>query len=80
LMERLRGSLRTALGGHPIPVTVSVGAVTFETLPATVADMVARADQAMYRAKRAGRGTVQLDVWREPPAPRRAAEGAAATA
>jgi len=79
LLERLRSDLRVALGSPSGPVTLSIGSVTFETLPASVAEMVASADAAMYRAKRAGKGTVHLEVVRGPmaeegePAPARGA-------
>lgn len=43
-------------------VTASIGAVTFETLPASVDDLVARVDALMYEAKRAGKDTSRLGV------------------
>jgi diguanylate cyclase (GGDEF)-like protein len=62
LSERLRAAVQGhpfAFGGAPIPVTVSVG-VARAPGPAifTASDLVARADEAMYAAKRGGRNRV----------------------
>jgi len=46
------------------PVSLSIGAVTFEAAPASVQEMVARADAAMYAAKRAGKGWIRVEVVR----------------
>ncbi len=62
LLARLRGRMGVALAQRGRHVTLSVGAVTFQAAPATVAEMVARADEAMYQAKRAGKGTIHLEV------------------
>jgi predicted signal transduction protein with EAL and GGDEF domain len=43
---------------------LSIGAVTFEAAPASVQEMVARADAAMYAAKRAGKGWIRVEVVR----------------
>ena len=70
--ERLRASIAAApLGG--VPVTISVGVAGW---PADVAfaRALARADVALYEAKRAGRDRVVLDV--EPAGGRRAGEAA----
>ncbi len=44
------------IGGQGRPISVSVGAVTFRYPPADVAELVRRSDDAMYAAKRAGKG------------------------
>jgi diguanylate cyclase (GGDEF)-like protein len=64
LLERLRASVGTASAGRGGPVTLSIGAVTFEAAPASVPEMVARADAAMYAAKRAGKGWIRIEVVR----------------
>lgn len=61
--ERLRSTvggdpIRTAAG--PVPVTVSIGVATHHTPDTTMADLLARADAALYRAKRAGRDRIAL--------------------
>ena len=56
------GSTPTALPGHadPVRVTISIGLALATTLNATGADIIDRADQALYRSKAEGRNTVRL--------------------
>ena len=62
LAERLRATVdehRFVFGDAPIPVTISVGVSYAPGLGiATTVDFVARADEALYAAKRAGRNRV----------------------
>ena len=62
LSERIRASVEThpfAFGGKPIRVTISVGVSRAPGLAiATAMDLVARADEALYAAKRGGRNRV----------------------
>jgi two-component system cell cycle response regulator len=62
LSERLRASVEAhpfIYGGTPIPVTVSVGVARAPAAGLeTAADFIARADETMYTAKRAGRNRV----------------------
>jgi two-component system cell cycle response regulator len=62
LSEQLRAAVEAhafAFGGQPIPVTVSVGVARAPDAGiATAGDLVARADEAMYAAKRGGRNRV----------------------
>jgi two-component system cell cycle response regulator len=62
LSERLRGAVeahRFVFGDAPIAVTISVGVSYAPGLAiATAIDLVARADEALYAAKRAGRNRV----------------------
>lgn len=46
-------------GGAPLPVTVSVGVATMSN-DASFADLLARADRAMYQAKKDGRDCVRI--------------------
>jgi diguanylate cyclase (GGDEF)-like protein len=65
LLERLRTAVgAAAAAGRGGPVTLSIGAVTFEAAPGSVPEMVARADAAMYAAKRAGKGWIRIEVVR----------------
>ncbi|HVV16749.1 MAG TPA: GGDEF domain-containing protein [Polyangia bacterium] len=62
LSERLRAAVAShafAFGGQAIPVTVSVGVARApDPAIASTGDLVARADEAMYAAKRGGRNRV----------------------
>ena len=67
LAERVRCSVEelelAADDGTPIPLTVSVGgAVLAGSSDRPVADLVAAADRALYRAKEGGRNRVALDA------------------
>jgi diguanylate cyclase (GGDEF)-like protein len=62
LVGRLRGRLGAALAARGWAASLSVGAVTFERAPPSRSEMLSLADGAMYRAKRAGKGTIYLEV------------------
>ncbi|MCL2565482.1 MAG: diguanylate cyclase [Defluviitaleaceae bacterium] len=47
---------------HKIPVTVSIGLASCKGQGDTLADIIKRADYAMYEAKASGRNTVKLSV------------------
>ncbi len=62
IVERLRRALAAKVvdwNGTPIRATASIGACHVTRLPVDPADMVHRLDEAMYRAKRAGRDRVR---------------------
>jgi PleD family two-component response regulator len=54
--------LREALSGRGDAVTFSIGVATFPVPPASVDEMILRADELMYEAKRSGRGQVRFEV------------------
>jgi diguanylate cyclase len=54
-LDRLQAHLRPRLAGPGGPVTVSIGAAVIQEGDADWAAWLARADQAMYRAKKEGR-------------------------
>jgi len=62
LGERLRATIAATpvivADGVPLTVTVSVGAAVVVTAPASAAELVDRADRALYAAKAAGRDCV----------------------
>jgi PAS domain S-box-containing protein len=75
LAERLRATISgspislTADGG-PVRVAVSIGVASFPDMATEMDDLVARADAALYAAKRAGKDRVEV-YWRREAAPDR---------
>jgi diguanylate cyclase (GGDEF)-like protein len=59
LAERLRTSCSRATGPGDARATCSIGLVTFGHPPATVEEMLAKADELMYQAKAAGGNRIQ---------------------
>ncbi|GLP75554.1 hypothetical protein TUM20983_26640 [Mycobacterium antarcticum] len=61
MVRRISGELSGPyrIGERIIDVSVSVGVTT--TMGSALGDLMARSDQAMYRAKRAGRGLIAMD-------------------
>lgn len=66
LLERLRASIAQELGDAACPASVSIGAVSFNSPPATVEDMVRQADATMYEAKAAGKNRLNIRAALEP--------------
>lgn len=59
--ERIRGAveaLEVTWNGRSVPITISVGSATFDPTIESADDLLHRADEALYRAKRAGRNQV----------------------
>ncbi len=63
LAERLRVQLREAVAGRGDDVTFSMGVATFLEPPASVDEMILRADELMYQAKRSGKDRWQAGTW-----------------
>ena len=63
LAERLRLQLREALAGRGDDVTFSIGVATFVRPPASVDEMILRADELMYQAKRSGKDRWRAGTW-----------------
>jgi diguanylate cyclase (GGDEF)-like protein len=59
IVKRMRKNLQDAIGEKRWPVTMSVGAVTFYTPPATVDAMIAEADKLMYIVKSNGKNDIR---------------------
>jgi len=67
LLARLRTTLVQAMSDHGWRVGFSCGAATFVTPADSVDQMMARADELMYEAKRTAKGSMRLSVVGEPP-------------
>ena len=63
LAERLRLQLRETLAGRGDAVTFSIGVATFVHPPASVDEMILRADELMYEAKRSGKDGWRAGSW-----------------
>ncbi len=61
LSERLLGEMEK----KDWPVTFSTGVVVFESLPPSGDELVRLADDAMYRAKKAGKNRMEVEVFRK---------------
>jgi diguanylate cyclase (GGDEF)-like protein len=79
LAERLRAALAAAaveLNGVHVRPTLSIGVAAFPAQAQNGADLLARADEALYRAKRAGPTGCRREPGREAPGdPRGAGAG-----
>lgn len=63
--RRLHGILTNTMQKAGWQVGFSLGVAVFETIP-TVDEMLAYTDKLMYEAKRGGKGTFRVSVYREP--------------
>ncbi|MBI4540582.1 MAG: GGDEF domain-containing protein [Gemmatimonadetes bacterium] len=63
LLLRLKKSLDEEMQRNGWPVSVSVGAVTFNVPPPSVDAMLKRADDLMYAVKSGGKNDVRLEQW-----------------
>jgi diguanylate cyclase (GGDEF)-like protein len=64
LLDEVRIRAREDLATLGLPLTLSMGAVTFESAPPDVNTMTHLADELMYEVKRAGRDAVRHRRWR----------------
>lgn len=72
LLGRLRAALLAVMARHGWPVTFSIGAATFLAPPASIDEIMARADELMYEAKRTRKGSIRAGTFAGPPAGERA--------
>ena len=63
LLARLQATLQETMVRHGWGVRFSVGAAVFRTPAVSVDEMMARADELMYTAKRTAKGSVKLGVF-----------------
>jgi diguanylate cyclase (GGDEF)-like protein len=65
VVQKLGGALHAALQKENWAVSFSIGVVTYIRPPATVDEMLVKADHMMYAAKREGKNKVRYLVWKE---------------
>jgi diguanylate cyclase (GGDEF)-like protein len=65
VIEKLCVSLREVLKNEKLELSYSIGVVTCIRPPATVNDILSKADHMMHMAKREGKNRVHYLVWRE---------------
>jgi diguanylate cyclase (GGDEF)-like protein len=70
VLERIQASILNAMGEQGWPVTSSIGAVVFPVAPASVDELVGKADQLMYLVKHSGKGAFRIERIDGPPATR----------
>lgn len=61
-LERLRQQIGLVMRANHWPVTASIGAIHFKDAPEPDRDLMVEADALMYRAKRAGKDRVHLEL------------------
>lgn len=62
ILERLYSDLNLDMQINNWPVSFSIGAITSESLPESVDEMICRADELMYSVKRSGRNRIAHEV------------------
>ncbi len=65
VVQKIGVSLQTALRKENWAVSYGIGVVTYIRPPATVDDMLVKADHMLYAAKREGKNKVRFLVWKE---------------
>jgi|WetSurMetagenome_2_1015567.scaffolds.fasta_scaffold82304_2 diguanylate cyclase (GGDEF)-like protein len=65
VIEKLSNSLQEAFKKEKWDITFNIGVVTYIRPPATVDEMLKKADHMMHTAKREGKNTAHYLVWRE---------------
>lgn len=64
-ISRLKTKLLGAMQSHNWPVTFSIGIITFQTAPQTLAELVKTADELMYEVKKNGKNDIRHQVFSE---------------
>jgi len=59
VLNRVKDNINRSMDENKWPITVSIGAITYNVLPTSVKIMVKRADELMYSVKRAGKNSLK---------------------
>lgn len=63
VLYRLQQNLMTAIKAYSPPVSFSIGAVTFLSLPNSIKQMLDEADSLMYQVKKRGKNSIQHQIF-----------------
>ena len=63
VLYRLQQNLMTAIKAYSPPVSFSIGAVTFLSLPNSINQMLDEADSLMYQVKKSGKNSIQHQIF-----------------
>jgi diguanylate cyclase (GGDEF)-like protein len=63
ILYRLQQKLATAIEVYSPPVSLSIGAVTFLSLPNSISKMLDEADSLMYRVKKSGKNRIEHQLF-----------------
>lgn len=67
VFHKVRRQILEASDKSVVPITISMGAVTFQTSPESVNTMLSKADELMYSVKRSGKNNLEHEVVYERP-------------
>lgn len=63
ILLRLQQHLKAAITAYSPPVSLSIGAVTFLSIPDSVETMLEEADKLMYRVKKSGKNQIEHQIY-----------------
>jgi PleD family two-component response regulator len=64
LLRNIRVELSTRIERVKLPVTFSIGLVTYEAPPESIEQVLGQADSLMYSVKRSGKDGIMSMTWR----------------
>lgn len=62
-LDTVRDGVLAAMQTNGWPITLSIGAVTFASTPASADEAIGVADELMYRVKAHGKNHIELSTW-----------------
>lgn len=62
VLDRIQLHFSQIVGQYDLPISLSIGAITFYTLPERPEEMVDRVDRLMYSVKKTGKNAIQHEV------------------
>lgn len=65
IISKIKQQLDELMQKNKWPVTASFGAISFETVPSSVNEMITLTDQLMYTVKNSGKNNIAFDVYRK---------------